>query len=104
MKICFENAAALQDGIALVAPDLGFEAVTEHAELTVTVCEAAERIVTVMLDGARATITYGDGGSYHVSSFIKAASGTAHERLAALFVKYTESASAYRASVLSGAG
>ena len=48
------------------------------------------------------TITYGDGGSYHVSSFLKAASGTAHERLAALFVKYTESAAVYRASVLSG--
>ncbi len=61
MKIRFENAADLQEGIALVAPDLGFEAVTEHAELTVTVCEAAERIVTVTLDGARATITYGDG-------------------------------------------
>ncbi len=50
------------------------------------------------------TITYGDGGSYHLSSFLKSASGTAHERLAALFVKYTESASAYRASVLSAAG
>ena len=47
------------------------------------------------------TITYGDGGSYHVSSFLDGASGTNHERLAALFIKYTESAAAYRASVLS---
>ena len=61
MKIRFVNAAALQEGIALVAPDLGFEVVTEQAELTVTVCEVAERIVTVELNGDNATVTFGDG-------------------------------------------
>ena len=45
------------------------------------------------------TITYGDGGSYHVSSFITGAAGTDYEELVKAFVKYTESAAAYRSSV-----
>ena len=45
------------------------------------------------------TITYGDGGSYHVSSFVTGAMGTDHETLVKAFVKYTESAAAYRNSV-----
>ena len=61
MKIQFLNAAALMDGIAYVAPDLGFEVVAENADLTVTVTEVAERTVTVTLDGDHAAITYGDG-------------------------------------------
>ena len=46
------------------------------------------------------TITYGDGGSYHISDFIKGAAGTSHEALVKAFVKYTESAAAYRNSVV----
>ena len=46
------------------------------------------------------TITYGDGGSYHVSSFITGAAGTDYEELVKAFVKYTESAAAYRNSVI----
>ena len=45
-------------------------------------------------------ITYGDGGSYHVSSFISGAAGTNYESLVKAFVKYTESAAAYRNSVI----
>ena len=33
MKIQFLNAAALADGIAAVAPDIGFEVTEEHREL-----------------------------------------------------------------------
>ncbi len=46
------------------------------------------------------TITYGNGGSYHVSSFIEGAAGTNYEALVKAFVKYTESAAAYRNSVI----
>ena len=46
------------------------------------------------------TISYGDGGSYHISDFIAGASGTAHEALVKAFVKYVESAADYRESVI----
>ncbi len=46
------------------------------------------------------TITYGNGGSYHVSSFIAGAAGTSYETLVKAFVKYTESAAAYRNYVI----
>ena len=45
------------------------------------------------------TITY-TGGSYHISSFVDGAAGQPHEALVKAFVKYTESAAAYRASVI----
>ena len=47
------------------------------------------------------TITYGDGGSYHISDFIKGAVGTEYEAIVKAFVKYTESAADYRNSVVS---
>ncbi|MBE6537094.1 MAG: hypothetical protein E7673_03985 [Ruminococcaceae bacterium] len=47
------------------------------------------------------TITYGDGGSYHISSFLNGALGTTHEELVKTFIKYTESAAAYRSYALS---
>ena len=46
------------------------------------------------------TITYGNGGSYHVSDFVNGAKGTDHEALVNAFVKYVESAAAYRNSVV----
>ena len=46
------------------------------------------------------TITFGEGGSYHVSSFVNGSVGTAHEALVNAFVKYVESAAAYRNSVI----
>ena len=46
------------------------------------------------------TITYGDGGSYHISDFINGADGTSHEILVKAFVKYVESAADYRKSVI----
>ena len=46
------------------------------------------------------TITYGNGGSYHVSSFTEGAEGTSYETLVKAFVKYTESAAAYRNYVI----
>ncbi len=42
------------------------------------------------------TITYTGGGSYHISDFLKGAEGKDHEAVAKAFVKYTESAKAYR--------
>ena len=45
------------------------------------------------------TITYA-GGSYHISSFVNGAKGTAHENLVNTFVKYVESAADYRNSVI----
>ena len=46
------------------------------------------------------TITYGEGGSYHVSSFLKKSAGQDHENLVACFIKYVESAADYRLSVI----
>ena len=46
------------------------------------------------------TITYANGGSYHVSSFTEGAAGTSYETLVKAFVKYTESAAAYRNYVI----
>ena len=46
------------------------------------------------------TITYTGGGSYHISDFVNGAVGTDHEALVKAFVKYTESAADYRASVI----
>ncbi len=46
------------------------------------------------------TITFANGGSYHISSFVKGAQGQPHEALASAFVKYVESASDYRESVI----
>ena len=46
------------------------------------------------------TVTYGDGGSYHISNFLSGAVGTSHETLVKCFVKYVESAADYRASVI----
>jgi len=61
MKIRFENADTLLDGISFVAPDLGFEVAEDNADLTVTVTEVEQRTVTVTLDKNSAIITYGDG-------------------------------------------
>jgi len=47
------------------------------------------------------TITYGNGGSYHISDFLEGATGTDYENLVSCFVKYIESAAAYRNSVIS---
>ena len=46
------------------------------------------------------TITYADGGSYHISDFVKGSVGTSHEALVNAFVKYVESAADYRKSVI----
>ena len=46
------------------------------------------------------TITFGDGGSYHISSFVNGSSDQPHEALVKAFVKYVESAANYRAFVI----
>ena len=46
------------------------------------------------------TITFGDGGSYHISDFLTKSAGETYETLVACFVKYVESAAAYRNSVI----
>ena len=62
MKYCFLNAESLQEGIALVAEQLGIEvADKDAAALTVTVTEVTERVLRVSLDGAAAQIVYGGG-------------------------------------------
>ena len=47
------------------------------------------------------TINYGNGGSYHISSFVNGSVGTEYEMLVKAFVKYVESAADYRQSVIS---
>jgi len=47
-----------------------------------------------------ATITYGEGGSYHISDFLAKSAGESHENLVSCFVKYVESAADYRESVI----
>lgn len=62
MKYCFRNADTLMSGIALLKDDLGFVLTdAADADLTVTVAEADERIVSVSLSGNAATVTYGGG-------------------------------------------
>ncbi len=61
MKLCFENAAALEAGIALVADELDIKVVSADADVTVLVKEVAEATVNVTLDGACAEIVYGGG-------------------------------------------
>lgn len=46
------------------------------------------------------TITYGENGSYHISSFLTDSNGTNYETLVKCFVGYVESAFAYRESVI----
>lgn len=46
------------------------------------------------------TIAYGNGGSYHISSFITGSLGQSHETLVKAFVNYVESAAVYRNSVV----
>ncbi len=61
MRICFENAAHLEKGIALVCGELGFEAVNEAADLTVYVREVAEHTLSITRSGDTAEIVYGGG-------------------------------------------
>ncbi len=46
------------------------------------------------------TITYGEGGSYHISNFLENSVGEDHEKLVACFIKYVESANDYRLSLI----
>ena len=61
MKLCFENAAALEAGIALLVGDLGIEVACKDADVTVSVKEVADSTVTVILNGKNAEIVYGGG-------------------------------------------
>jgi len=59
MKICFLNAAALMEGISLVAPDLGFTPVPEsEADLILSVSEQAKDGFSLSLSGNRASLSY----------------------------------------------
>lgn len=61
MKLWFENAAHLQDGIELVCDELGFEIAEKDADLTVCVQECGENALRVTLNGKNAEIVYGGG-------------------------------------------
>ena len=63
MKVLFKNAEALQEGISLVANDLGIETVCEGDALCVCVREMEGNTLTVTLNGARAEILYGGGSA-----------------------------------------
>ena len=63
MKFTFLNGESLESGIAEVAEELGFTAVTAGADLTVHVTESEADSLTVKLDGRTASITYGGGKS-----------------------------------------
>jgi hypothetical protein len=61
MKIKFLNADNLIDGIKNVSSTLNFVITNDNADLTITVNEVNDRVVSVTLDNNVATITYGDG-------------------------------------------
>ncbi len=61
MKIFFEGAEALHEGIALLADDLGIELADKGAALNVRVREVANDTLSVTLNGSEAEITYGGG-------------------------------------------
>ncbi len=61
MKLRFENAAALEAGIALIADELGIKVVREGADCTVSVKETEENTLCVTLEEKTAEITYGGG-------------------------------------------
>lgn len=64
MKLCFKNADALLDCIALLADDLGITVCCEaDAALTVSVEEVPGNILSVTLSGKTASIVYGGGRS-----------------------------------------
>ena len=57
----FQNADALMGGIALVAEELGITVADCDADITVAVAKEDRDILTVVLDGKEAAITYGGG-------------------------------------------
>lgn len=62
MKLYFEGAKALMDGIEVLAADLGFE-VAEDAAYRVAVKEIEENALNLTIQGEEITITYGGGKS-----------------------------------------
>ena len=63
IRIQFENADLLSEGIALVADELQIEEVTCDADCVVTVCVCEQALTEVTLDGTRATVRYGGGAA-----------------------------------------
>ena len=61
MKLLFQNAEPLTDGINAVAEELGFSPVREGGDITVTVFAREADGYSLSLDGARAEIAYGGG-------------------------------------------
>ena len=62
MRIFFENADDLYQGITEVACELDLALCTkEEAQLCVTVQRTEERMLRVVKEGSEATVTYGDG-------------------------------------------
>ncbi|MBR6727028.1 MAG: hypothetical protein IKM08_02440, partial [Clostridia bacterium] len=60
MKLYFENAQGLDDGIALLLEDLDVT-LAPDAEVTVTVCELERDQLCISLANGKATISYGGG-------------------------------------------
>ena len=64
MKIYFQNAAVIADGLEILSADLGIELADKNcADVTVEIIESDEATVQITLDGKNATLKYGDGMS-----------------------------------------
>lgn len=62
LRICFKNADKVLDGIGILRDELGVALVGEQdAALVVSVSECEQSMLSVVLDGGAATITYGGG-------------------------------------------
>ena len=60
MKIKFRCVKELAEGISILAPELDI-IVCDDADITVTAKKREGNILSVSLDGGKATITYGGG-------------------------------------------
>ena len=61
MKIKLIGGEALIEGLSLLLPELNAALCTRCADLTITVSESEEDILSVSLDGKNAALTYGGG-------------------------------------------
>jgi len=62
MNLYFKNADGLIDGINLVAEDLCISEVSENeADISVVITKAKDKMLSVMLNGKKASIIYGGG-------------------------------------------
>ncbi len=71
MKIKLIGGEALIEGLSLLLPELNASLCNRCADLTVTVSETEEDILSVAIDGKNATLTYGGGKARAFRGFAK---------------------------------